>query len=254
MGRFYKQGQASLTTADGESMVFPLNPASIQWGFQVNTAEFDTVGGRVIQVLGANLSDLTVQGQFGTDKGNTPSWGLAESFLLSIQAMVESQSENATISGRTMKPALTFSFPPKGWLFDVYIKSLSDGQGGLAITHNVGKFSYDYVLTFSVLNDLTNASRIIGQGNDQLKQVQNAAVNQYINEIAQGIQWKVSNYNGMDAAKYSLAQQLNVPASGTTATPSKPPPKKTGGGNTAKPVPAKIGAGHAAPSTGAAGA
>ena len=44
---------------------FKYNPQSLSWGYQQNVGTFDTIGGRVYQVLSVSPTTLTVQGQAG---------------------------------------------------------------------------------------------------------------------------------------------------------------------------------------------
>ena len=194
--RSYGQGVASITSTGGPELRFLLNPSAVQWGFEVNTAVFDTVGGRVVQVLGASVSDLIVSGTIGMSSSQQDAWRQAEGFMSRIKDLVEWQSRDATIAGRRMQPPLIFSFPQKNWLFEVYIKAATDPEGAGIATHSSGKFSYDYQITMSVLNDLRNTSRIVGSANGDLKITKEKAVSDYINSIANGIDWKISKYNG----------------------------------------------------------
>lgn len=211
--RIYKQGVASLGFPGGPSVVLRLNPSAISWNFQINTNVTETVGGRVVQVLGATLSDLTVRGSFGERRGTDHTTGkeYAEAFLAKMKEMAAWQARDASVHRAMHEPAV-FNFPPKGWRFQVYLKDLSDPDGGGAITHRVGKFAYDYQLTLKVHADLSDTSRILGKSNGVIAQAKDKAVASYINRIADGIGWHISEYNG--------GGQINqVIADGTGATP-----------------------------------
>lgn len=127
-------------------VVWRLNPASIQWGTSVKTAVKLTVGGRVVQVLGAEVSDLTIYGQYGQDVKNSAAdgpgigWRLADDFVRKIIALGRQQSNGVNQMG-TMAEPLVFTYPPKNWHFDVYIKAIEDASGGANVVHRTGKFS-----------------------------------------------------------------------------------------------------------------
>jgi len=189
--REYSQGVARLYFNGGPSVTFRLNPEQVHWNFDVHTNVIETVGGRVVQVTGASLSDLTIQGSFGQQrngKGVTSS-KMAEDFLAAMKKMAAFQSRDASKQGQAL-PAAIFSFPPKGWLFSVYIKDLSDPDGG-SITHRPGKYSHAYRLTLMINQDL-----VVGGANNTLAVVKDKAIQAYMDRIYDGIGWQQSQYNG----------------------------------------------------------
>src|SRR4051812_24078460 len=102
-------GQATLSFAGGPSVKFRIDPTEISWDFKINTSVTNTVGGRVVQVTGATLSDIIVHGGFGErrdfDTENHPvnrdsnpdhafdhwgaSWRLHKRFEFHIRKMME---------------------------------------------------------------------------------------------------------------------------------------------------------------------
>jgi hypothetical protein len=207
--RRYKQGVVSLGFNNGPSVVFRLNPNNVEWNFQINTNVTETVGGRVVQVLGATLSDVVVKGSFGehrnqpnknTGATHIESWETAETFLVKMKAMAAWQSRDSTRHNMLMHQPAIFNFAPKNWRFAVYIKDLTDPDGGGSITHRVGKFSYDFVLTMSIHADLTDTSHILGKSNGVIDTIKDAAIESYVGRIADGIGWKFSKYNGRGVA------------------------------------------------------
>lgn len=194
--REYKQGVATLGFRNGPGVAFRLNPNEVGWNFQINTSVTETIGGRVVQVLGATLSDLTIRGSFGEKRGSkhVASRTYAERFFRNMQQIVEHQSRGSSRHHRMHEPAI-FSFPPKNWMFRVYVKDLSDPDGG-AVTHRPGKFSYEYVLTLMIHDDLSDTSKILGRSNGVLAKKKDEAVAKYINRISDGIGWHISEYNG----------------------------------------------------------
>lgn len=208
--RRYGQGVAKLGYQNGKHLVFRINPNEIDWNFQINTAVTETVGGRVVQVLGATISDLTIKGKYGQKPGKGgKSWELAESFVNGIKALADAQFDDAVAPGNMLKDPIVFSYPPKGWMFQVYIKGFTDASGQAAITHTPDTFSYDYTLTLSLVNDLKDTMKILGKNNGtMLQQLKDAAVEGYIARIADGIGWKISDYNGVQAAADSFADVM----------------------------------------------
>jgi len=212
-GREYKQGVATLGFDGGPRVVFRLNPSAVDWNFQINTSVTETVGGRVVQVLGATLSDLTVRGSFGEQRGRThnSSHALAEKFLADMKAIAAYQSSGATVH-KPMHQAAIFSFPPKNWRFRVFIKGLAGGDSD-GITHTVGKASYDYAITMVIQDDLSDTSKIIGQSNGVLNMKKDKAIQNYITRIADGIGWQASDaYNGHGIEAVVEGRDPNTPA------------------------------------------
>lgn len=209
MTRTYTQGVATIGFNGGPQVVFRLNPNAVDWNFQINTNVTETIGGRVVQVLGATLSNLTIKGSFGESRGrtHTESKVLAERFLASMKTMADRQSKDSNTHGKMHEPAV-FTFPTKGWRFQVYIMDLTDPSGGGSIMHKVGKFAYDYVLTLFIHSDLSNTSKIIGSSNGVLDKQKNRAVQSYMDRIANGIGWHASDFNGPGAAALTRGSPL----------------------------------------------
>ena len=223
-------GLASLGFPNGPSMTFRIDPTSIEYNYQVQTSVTNTVGGRVVQVLGATLSDVTIGGDIGENRtlGRVPvgqehpgvSWRLAEAFFAKVQQMQMQQSADSNVSPNAGQKAVlnpaTFIYAPKGLHFQCYIKSIvdPDGDGSAGVVHKVGRSNYRYVLTlFPVLTETVGLQQA-GEANGVLDAARAQAIDDYINRISQGIGWRFTAYNG----------GVTVPAStqtgGTATNPS----------------------------------
>lgn len=185
-------GIASLGFSGGPSVTFRIDPDSIQWNFKINTTVINTVAGRVVQVLGATLSDMTVLGHYGQNHASSDgeSWKQAEAFANQIRAVQEWQSRDATDHRKMHAPA-TFNYSPKGWRFGVYIKALADSRGG-SVSHQTGRFSYDYALTLFIVD--SRSDDVVAGG--LLSKAKQAAIDGYIGRISDGIGWHFSQFNG----------------------------------------------------------
>jgi hypothetical protein len=206
-------GLAKLGFADGPSLTFRVDPEGFDYNVKVHTSVTNTVGGRVIQVLGTTVSDVVVRGSIGENHGlgrgksggEHPgvSWKLASEFFYQIQGLQQLQSAGANTPGSTnkagffLKPA-TFVYSPKGLRFQCYIKAITDpdGDGTAGVVHKVGRANYRYVLTlFPVQEGSTDLTKA-GMSNGVLDQARAKAVDAYIARISQGIGWKFTAYNG----------------------------------------------------------
>jgi hypothetical protein len=191
-------GLATLGFSGGPSVRFRIDPNSIDWNWQIDTSVTPTIGGRVVQVIGATLTDLTVNGSFGQDHGSGPdgeSWLLAEAFYKRIRAMMDHQSADATDSGK-MQPPAVFTYPPKNWRFSCYIKDLIDPDGGGSITHSTGKFAHNYSLVLFIVEELSDSLIKAGTSHGVLNTAKAKAINDYLARISDGIGWHFSQYNG----------------------------------------------------------
>lgn len=186
------------------SFTWRINPSQVSFSYDMDTAVINTIGGRVVQVYGATMGDLVIQGLFGQERGgqNRESWTLAEQFQTMIASMVEIQSlapSDLQVTGRDATPMhQPFRFlynddtpdrraaglPVHNWDMQVYIKSLRDVKSpDYTVEHTTGKFSYGYTLTLFIVED--NTGKLTSQATDD-----------FIQRLSAGVGWKKSVYNG----------------------------------------------------------
>lgn len=182
---------------------FRINPSQVTWEYSVDTSVIPTVGGRVVQILGVTLGDMTVQGLFGHDRNaGRESWQLAEEFQTNIARLVDRQSQRPTyaqLSGvdpTPMHPTHRFVYnddtpesraaglPVHDWDFQVYIKGLRDiTNPNMAVQHETGKFSYGYELTLFLQQDNTGKLATVAR-------------DEFIQRLSNGLGWQRTPYNG----------------------------------------------------------
>ena len=192
-------GIAQIAFSGGPSLKFRLDPESIDWNFKILTSVTETMGGRVIQVLGATLSDITIKGSVGEQRGKThyTSWQLAEAFYAKIADLMDFQSKGA--SGLSdMVPPARFTYGPLDISLAVYIKNLADADGESGISHRQGKFSYGYSLTLFIEPEGSKILKIAGTNSDgYVDTKRKQAIEDAMNRIANGIGWHYSDpFNG----------------------------------------------------------
>jgi len=207
-------GLATLGFADGPGLTFRIDPEAIDYNVKVHTSVINTVGGRVIQVLGSSISDVTIRGSIGEShrfgKGRNGaehdgvSWKMAVDFFQRVQAFQMLQSAGSNVPGSSsgkgnffLKPA-TFVYSPKGLRFQCYIKAIIDpaGDGSAGVVHRVARSNYQYVLVLFPVQEGTTGLTKAGSSNGVLDQAKAKAVDAYISRISQGIGWKFTAYNG----------------------------------------------------------
>lgn len=194
-------GTATLGYPGGPSAAFRVDPDLIDWSWSVQTNVVETIGGRVIQVLGARLDDLTVQGSLGQDhssKATGESWQQAQAFLTTVTAIMEQQASDAT-QNSLMHPPAVFTYPPKGWRWSVYVKALTDPDGGNSLVLKPGKANQRYVLTMFIVNE-SSVLTVAGTGETgALAQQSQQAISQFMARISDGVGWKANTYTGIYA-------------------------------------------------------
>ena len=188
---------ATLGFPGGPHVAFSVDPENIAWNWQVITNVVETVGGRVVQVLGAYLSDLTVTGSFGqVHAPGGESWRLADQFLKDITKIMEHQSLDSRQQDKMQRGAV-FTYPPLHWRFQVYVKDLSDPDGGNSVVLRPGKFNQRYQLTLFIIR--RNDSGLVKAGSSDggaFSQRGYDAVAAFMARISDGIGWHFSQYNG----------------------------------------------------------
>lgn len=220
--------QASLGFAGGPIAYFRLDPDEVAWNWQMLTSVTPTVGGRVIQVIGATLSDVTIVGSFGQDRSDSEhgeSWVMAETFYEQIRKIMIEQAKDSREQGKMQRPAI-FTYSPRNWKFSVYVKDLSDPDGGGSITHAVGKFNYRFQLTLFVVEELSDALVKAGTSHGVLSKSRQKSIDEYMARISDGIGWHFSQYNG------PITTQGTSSANNKTATKPEKPTRVTRHGKT----------------------
>lgn len=189
------------------SLKWRIDPNEISWDYQIDANRIETLGGQVVQILGATLGDVTISGDFGQDRTHKQeSWQLALAFNKKIQQMMDQQTLpakrvtigtkgvgtgvgsilNKNTDAAVVHQPVTFSYMDgvHNWQFKVLIKSIVDSDGsGAAVTHSTGKYSYGYQLTLFIVEAQT----------DIIKKI---ATDAYIARISNGLGWKQSKFNG----------------------------------------------------------
>jgi hypothetical protein len=163
-----------------------------------------TVGGKIVQVYGTSISDLTIVGEFGVG-----GWQQQEKFLAQIKAMANTQALASRVSRSQREPS-RFVYPPRGWDFLVYLKSFGNPEGSRSIRHAPEIFNPKWQLTLFIVEDNSGIKRV--------------AQDAYIARLAKGIGWKRTRYNGPDDSSYLqqiMGGQTAQPTAGSTTQPEQ---------------------------------
>lgn len=191
---------------------FRIDPDMIKYDYSIDYSVIDTLGGRVIQVLGATIGDITIVGHFGQDhQRKRVSWQLAESFGAQIRSLMDQQvvpPKNSQIGGVHQPLRFTYLDGTHNWDMQVLIKGYEEMDGQGSIEHRAGKFSYAYKLTLFLVQDSSLA----------LSRVQSDA---FISRISKGLGWKETrfgkngSFNGSDTLDAAIKYIQNNSTDGT---------------------------------------
>jgi len=226
-------GVATLGFKDGPSIRFRIDPQEIQWQFAIETNVTETLGGRVLQIVGATVGNITIRGEFGEDRtikdGNGQSWLLADAFASKIKQMMAFQSSRNNTSGKRTEDPAIFAYPPRDWRFKVYVVSINDTDGGASVNFRTGKFSHGYELQLFIVEDLSPSTANVGSNRGVIPTKAAEAINAYINRITDGIGWKQTEFNGPLASSSTASGAANTDNSTTDSNtnPSSTDPTPT---------------------------
>lgn len=187
------------------NLQFRIDPDQVHFAYGIDYSIIDTLGGQVIQVLGATLGDLTISGSFGQDhKNRLESWELAEGFHASIRSMIDAQTLPQQGGKGPVHQPISFTYMDgiHDWNLKVLIKDIEEGTGQGSIEHKTGKFSYHYTLTLFIVEDSSL----------KLKKI---ATDKFISRIANGLGWKPSGYNGAMSLQDAITWITNNSSDGT---------------------------------------
>jgi hypothetical protein len=162
-----------------DGMNFVVNPQTVQWNYTAKIGTQKTIGGKVIQLLGFNMGDLIVRGQY---PGRSTMWNQRK-FLERISAIADSQVPKI---GNKPPVPVRFKWPDQGWDFWVFVKALIQDGSSVSIERNEAMFSPTYTLTMFVYEDNGNIVKAV-QGSAQVK---------FLQRITAGMGWTQTDWNG----------------------------------------------------------
>lgn len=153
---------------------FRVDPNSIRWTYDAKVKSMNSVGGKVVQVFGTTIGNMQISGSFGVG-----AWEQQVEFLEQMRAIGEEQATDNL--AKHNKPPLRFTYPPKNWDFQVYLRDFSSPDGSGAVN-----------LAPEIFNPKWNLTLFIVEDNAGLDEV---ATNAYIARLSKGIGWRQTEYN-----------------------------------------------------------
>ncbi len=122
----------------GRTLALRIDPNNITWAYALSTKVDDTVGGKVVQILGMNIDNLTLDGECGVA-------GRAE--LRRIATFVR---DFALWQRQSGKPG-RLTYVPRNYVFGVYVSSFTYNDA----TENV---AFPYTIVMKVQEDLSGVA------------------------------------------------------------------------------------------------
>ena len=112
---------------------FPFNINSLTWNYQMNTQSYDTIGGRVTQLLSTRINNMELQGDAGT-----------RAKLISLYETFKTIQDNQN----TNKVSMTLTVPSKNLKYNVWLYQMQMGWDVTTVT-------YPFVMTFQMDEDVS---------------------------------------------------------------------------------------------------
>jgi hypothetical protein len=112
---------------------FPFNINSLNWNYQMNTQSYDTIGGRVTQLLSTRINNMELQGDAGS---RAKLMDLYDKFKM----MQDNQNQN--------KVSMTLTVPSKNLKYNVWLYQMQMGWDVTTVT-------YPFVMMFQIDQDIS---------------------------------------------------------------------------------------------------
>jgi hypothetical protein len=190
-------GIASVTHPSGDlTFRFRTNPNQITWNYNLNTKVEETYGGRVVQILSANIDSLTVTADCG--RGG---WEYMEQVALFFRDMLVAQKDTGGVG--------YFEYPNRGWKFAVYALSFP-------FKDNRNDVAREFTMNFKVQEDVSGVATA-----DTLKTE--------LEKLKQGIGYVKNEYNTPAGTTDKPADNAAAPPADPNAPQQAQPDPGTGG-------------------------
>ena len=161
---------------DGFNMT--IDPRGVHWNYSIKISTQKTIGGKVIQLLGTNIGDLIINGQYGDHAVFRQN--------KFFERILKIADEQVPIIGQPAPKPVRFKWPEKNWDFWVYVKDLKQLGTDVAIERNVNHFSPEWRLVLFVYEDNGNI----------IKAIETSAQVKFLQRISAGMGWAQSDWNG----------------------------------------------------------
>jgi hypothetical protein len=136
-GAMQTTGMANIIdNTTGNTYSFPFNINQLEWNYTINTQSFDTIGGRVVQLLSVQVTTMQIQGEAGNRSNMLQ-------FYDNFKTVQDNQNQQ--------KVSATFNVPSRNLSFKVWLETMQIGWDYTTVT-------YPYSITFEVENDISGTA------------------------------------------------------------------------------------------------
>lgn len=104
----------------GGSLHVSVKPDAVQWSYGLNTANFPTYGGEVVQILSAYFDDMTIQGTVTSYKDIEILYG----YFIDYMQIATQGKRDGTQGDQFDHRPMTMVYKERDWRFRIYPKSL----------------------------------------------------------------------------------------------------------------------------------
>lgn len=181
------------------SYTFDLDPSHASWGYRLRTKSTDTYGGRVIQILGSQVEQMSIRGYVRPLKG--PVEGAFENRFLAMERFEQDVKAIMDAQAQSKMPS-ELVYPPLGWGVDERILVYVTGFSNVKYDDSVSAFSYDLKMD-------------VDSGFDEVVE---SALTYGLEDIPDGVRWYRNQYNtpvtNWEQVKNALRQAIQANMSG----------------------------------------
>lgn len=188
------------------SHTFRFNPDEVNWNYAANVVSYDTIGGRVLQVLSGKTDAMIINGRAGS-RGE-------------LQRMAQNLKAIMNYHIRTQEPVL-FKVPSRQWQFLVYL------QGAPQLGWSVADTSYPYQLVLNIEDDLQGLATQEKRAEALERLIEGIGYNPHVHggnapafsELVNGLQleFKAATSNGSDGVPVDVPSDFSYVNETTSA-------------------------------------
>lgn len=117
-----------------ETFTFRVDPYNVSWGYNLRTKIDQTYGGKVVQILGTDLTTLTIESVAGVG---------GREYIRKVEKFFREMSKWQIRTGKTA----VFSYPYKGYKLEVWANTFK-------FEDSVRNVAFPFLLTFNIQSDI----------------------------------------------------------------------------------------------------
>jgi hypothetical protein len=104
----------------GKPLMVKVKPDQITWSYGLNTKNYPTYGGEVVQILSMNVGDMQIKGTVGTYKETEEIYAWFIQYMQNATQGVQTRNNRKSYDTRPVE----MQYPHRHWKFSIYPKSV----------------------------------------------------------------------------------------------------------------------------------